>query len=194
MSYQDPNQQGQYPNSQYGGGYNPEQPQQPQPTDPYSGGQQYQQPYGQPQQPYGQPGYQQPYGQPQQPYGAPGGRPGSTLNIDPNLAAGLSYLLGWIGGLVFLLTEKQNRFVRFNAWQSILFTGAMTILGIIVQVAEAILPGFLVLVVSCVWGLLLLAAFVGWIICMVNAFQGKYFKLPVIGDYAERYTNQNILG
>src|SRR5437899_292999 len=117
MSY-DPNQPSQYPNAGQYGGYAP----QPQSTDPYSGqpygqpGQpgQPSQPYGQPgqqygqpgqpgyQQPYGQPGYQQPYGQQQNPYGAPGAS-GSTMGMDQNVAAGLSYIAGWVTGLIFFL-------------------------------------------------------------------------------------------
>ncbi|GLV57969.1 hypothetical protein KDH_48030 [Dictyobacter sp. S3.2.2.5] len=216
MSYQDPNQSGQYPGSGQYGGYNPNQPQQPQPTDPYSG-QQYNQsggypPYeGQGQQPgYGQqPGQQQPgygqqgYGQQQTPYGqqapygqqnpyganAPG-REGSTMNMDPNIASGLSYLIfGWIGGLIFFLMEKKNRLVRFHAMQSIFLTGGWTVLSIVLGIVSRYL-GAAGLAVSCLTSIVGLAVFVAWIVCMVNAFQGKYFKLPVIGDYAEKYANQ----
>ena len=197
MSYQDPNQpQGQQPNSggQYGGGYTP--PQQPQSTDPYSGQQPgYQQPGPGYQQPnYQQPGYQQP-GYQQSPYGqGPAGGTGpSTMNIEPNLAAGLSYLFLWVGGLIFFLLEKRNRFVRFNAMQSILLTGAYTALVIIVNVAFAVLPGLLALGLTCLSSIAGIAFFIFWIICMINAFQGKYYKLPLIGDYAERYANQGII-
>src|SRR5579871_5119158 len=145
VSYPDPNQSG-----QYGAGYNPNQPP-PAPQDPYSGqgqgqyytppsgqqppyGQQQQPPYGQQQQPpYGQqqqPPYgqqqQPPYGQQQPPYG--GASPdGSTMNLAPNIAAMLSYLFGWISGLVIFLLEKQNRTVRFHAMQSILFFGSISV-------------------------------------------------------------------
>jgi uncharacterized membrane protein len=204
---QDPNQPG-----QYGGGYTPPA----QPSDPYSGGMQqpgYGQPqqpgYGQPQQPgYGQPqqpgtGYgqqqygQQPYGQ--QPYGAPGGSASAgalgptSMGMQANVAAGLSYVLGWITGLIFFFVEKQNRFVRFHAMQSIVLFGGLTVLGIVVQVLTVVLSvanlGVLAVLVGLLWWLIGLAAFVVWIILMVNAFQGKYFKLPVVGDYAEKYAN-----
>jgi uncharacterized membrane protein len=214
MSYQgqDPN-QGQYPNSgQYSGGYGGYTPPQPQPTDPYSG-QQYggyeqqqgqqpgyeQQPgygqtgYGQPgygQPGYGQPGYgQAPYGQQgsyQQPYAAPAGPTASGLS--QNVAAGLSYVLGWITGIIFFFVEKQNRFIRFHAMQSILFFGSITVLEIVFRFLT-VLP-VLGIVFLCANGLLGLLAFVGWIVLMVNGFQGKYFKLPVIGDYAEKYAEQ----
>ena len=217
MSYQgqDPNQQGQNPGSGQYGGYNPV----PQPTDPYSG-QQYgqqgqqggysgygqqqgqqgyeQQGYGQQQgyQPpnYGQQGYQAPsYGQPgfgqQQQYGAQGA---TSMGLSQNTAAGLSYVFTWITGLIFFFMEKQNRFVRFHAMQSILFFGGATVLAIVLSVIVGLHLPLVSLLASCVYGLLGLAMFVGWIILMINGFQGKYFKLPIIGDYAERYANQGI--
>ncbi len=218
MSYQgqDPNQQGQYPNQGYGGYQpQPQQPQpQPQPTDPYSGqqyGQQgdYQQPasgYGQPgdpQQPggYGQPGsggyYQQPgsnygqqqYGQPgyQQPFGAPG-LANTSLGLTQNVAAGLSYVFVWVSGLIIFLTEKQNCFVRFHAMQSILFFGGLTVLNILLNILANIpFLGFLSVVG---WSLIGIVWVVGWIVLVINGFQGKYFKLPIVGDYAEKYADQ----
>ena len=191
MSY-DPNQPSQYPNAGQYGGYAP----QPQSTDPYSGqpGQQYGQPgqqqgpYGQPgyQQPYGQPGYQQPYGQQQNPYGAPGAS-GSTMGMDQNVAAGLSYIFGWVTGLIFFLMEKQNRFVRFHAMQSILLSVAYIVLAIFIGIVTFVLPFLWFL-----GNLALLGMIVVSVILLVNAFQGKYFKLPVIGDYAERYANPTV--
>jgi uncharacterized membrane protein len=190
MSY-DPNQPGQYPNPGQYGGYAP----QPQSTDPYSGqqygqpAQQYGQPaqqYGQPAQQYGQPNYQQPYSQQQNPYGGPAAS-GSTMGMDPNIAAGLSYIAGWVTGLIFFLMEKQNRFVRFNAMQSIILSAAYTVFWIFINIASVVLP-FL----AYISGLVSLGMLVTWIILLVNAFQGKYFKLPVIGDYAERYANPPI--
>ena len=167
MSYQqDPNQPGQY------GGYTP--PQQPQPTDPYSGQQ------------YGQPGQQ--YGQSQ--YGAPTASP-TSMGMDQNVEAGLSYVLVWVTGIIFFLMEKQNRFVRFHAMQSILFFGGLSVLYIILNIVGNF--PFLGLLSLCASGLVGLVWFIGWIVLLINGFQGKYFKLPVIGDYAERYANQGTM-
>src|SRR6266568_6169396 len=189
MSYQpppqDPNNPGQY------GGYGGAAPQQnPPPTDPYSGQQYGQQPG------YQQPGYQQPpYGQQQGAYQqstAASASGATSMGMQPNVAAGLSYVLGWITGLVFFLMEKQNRFVRFHAMQSILFFGGLSILGIVLRIIIGIDIPFLSLVALCINGLVGLVAFVGWLVLLINAFQGKYFKLPVIGDYAEKYSNQGM--
>ncbi|GHO74847.1 hypothetical protein KSD_26180 [Ktedonobacter sp. SOSP1-85] len=196
MSYYDPNQQ---QNPQYGSGYPPQQG-----GDPYSGQQgqpnpqQYeQQNYQQPGQGYQQPGpqgYQQPYGQPQPGYGQPGyGQPGvgepMSINMQPNVAAGLAVIFGWISGLVFFLIEKQNRFVRFYAMQSILFSGAIFVINIILSIATGTLPSGVALALGCASSILWIAFFVGWLITLINAFQGKTFKLPVIGDLAEKYVN-----
>ncbi|HET8854198.1 MAG TPA: DUF4870 domain-containing protein [Ktedonobacteraceae bacterium] len=200
MSYQPP----QDPNnpSQYGGygGYTPPQTN---PTDPYSGqpGQPggYQQPgsqqpggYQQPgyQQPgYQQPGYQQPpYGQGQQQYNYQAGATASgptSMGMQPNVAAALSYLTFVAGLIIFFLLEKQNRFVRFNAMQSILFFLPLTILLFIF--------GYIPLIGGILYWLVWLVGFVGWIVLTINAFQGKYFKLPYIGDYAEKYANQGTM-
>jgi uncharacterized membrane protein len=106
------------------------------------------------------------------------------MGMDQNVAAGLSYIAIFVTGLIFFLMEKQNRFVRFHAMQSILFSAAYIVLAIFIGIVTFVLPFFWFL-----GSLLYLAVFVIWIILLVNAFQGKYFKLPVIGDYAERYAN-----
>jgi uncharacterized membrane protein len=199
MSYQppqDPNNPNQY--GSYGGTPPPQQ----NPTDPYSGqqyGQQpgYQQPgYQQPgyQQPgYQQPGYQPPYGQQQYNYQQPGTGGATSMGLQPNVAAGLSYVLGWITGIIFFLMEKQNRFVRFHAMQSILFFGGLTVLNIILNLIGGLDIVLLSGVAQILGGLIGLVGFVGWIILMINGFQGKYFKLPIVGDYAEKYANQGTM-
>ena len=187
---QDPNQPSQY------GGYSP-QPSQPQPTDPYSAPQSgYEQQQQQSGQQYG--GYQQPAGGYQQgPYGTPPSGTQSPLGptsmgMQPNVEAGLSYVFGWITGLIFFLVEKQNRFVRFHAMQSILFFGGITVIDIILNVIGNF--GFLGLFTFLVSSAVGLIGFVGWIVLLINGFQGKYFKLPIIGDYAEKYANQGVGG
>jgi uncharacterized membrane protein len=219
MSYQDPNQQYPN-SGQYSGGYNPVPGGQPQPTDPYSGqpGQQggYT-PYGQPQQPNqyqqpgqggyqqpGQGGYQQPgqggYQQPgQPPYGAQQGMYGNqnpyggpnlgptSMNLDPKLGGALSYIT-WIAGLVFVLAEKQNRFVRFHAIQSLILWLSLTVISLAINIMAHIVP--LLGLLGCLMPFLLLGAIVGAIIAGVKAYHGELYKLPVIGDYAEKYSNQ----
>jgi uncharacterized membrane protein len=63
----------------------------------------------------------------------------SSTGMQPNVAALLSYVLGWITGLIFFLIEKENKFVRFHAAQSLVVFGALTVL----QIALGIFSGIL---------------------------------------------------
>ncbi len=205
---QDPNQPAQPEGYPQQPGYQPgSEPQQ----GAYQGG--YQQPGGYQQQPnYQQSGYQQQPGyQPggyqqqqnyQQQYGAPytattNPNGPTSMGMDANVAAGLSYLFSIVGGLIFYFGEKQNRFVRFHAMQSILFNAFWIVLFIVFFTVQSVLYATVILsplalVLTCLTFLLPFAILVLWIILMVYAFQGKYIKLPVIGDYAEKYAAPTI--
>lgn len=91
-----------------------------------------------------------------------------------NLNAALTYLVGWITGLIFLLTEKENNLIRFHAAQSLIVFGGLTVISFI---------PFLGQLVSLI---LIPVSFILWILLMVKAYQGEYYKLPMIGDYAEQ--------
>lgn len=98
----------------------------------------------------------------------------SSTGIQPNVAAVLAYVMGFITGIIFFVMEKENKFVKFHAMQSI-----MCFVGLFVS---SIFLSFLPLL-----GLLLnLASLVLWILCMVQAYQGRWFRLPVIGDLAAK--------
>jgi len=112
------------------------------------------------------------------------------MGMQPNIEAGLSYVLGWVTGLIFFLMEKQNRFVRFHAMQSILFFGGLTVIQIILNVFSHFpVLGFFASLAGVAVGII---GFVGYIVLLINGFQGKYYKLPIVGDYAEKYANQGI--
>jgi len=98
--------------------------------------------------------------------------------LEPTVAGALSYLLGFITGILFFIVEKDNPFVRFHALQSIIFFGSL----FVVMIFFSIIPilGFLVNF------LLSLCAFAIWLFMMVKAGQGVAFKLPLVGDIAER--------
>lgn len=134
------------------------------------------------------PNYQgwQPYGY-QQPFYTPA--PGdispferTSMGMRARTAGLLCYLFGWIGGLVFLLLEWENRFVRFHALQSILFFGTLSILEWVFSLFPFVFWG-----VSSALGLV---GFIGWIVLMVAAHRGRYYKLPVFGYYAEKLAGQ----
>jgi len=200
---QDPNQPVQPDSYQQQPGY--QQGSEPQPGGYQPGGYQQQpnyQPGGYQQQSgYQQGGYQQPPNY-QQPYGTPftatpNANGPTSMGMDANVAAGLSYLFSIVGGLIFYFGEKQNRFVRFHAMQSILFNAFWIVLFIVLFTVQSLLYATVILiplgiVFTCLTFLLPLALLVVWIVLMVYAFQGKYFKLPVIGDYAEKYAAPTI--
>ena len=102
---------------------------------------------------------------------------GSSTGLDPNLAGLLCYLLGLITGIVFLIIEKENRFVRFHAFQSLAVFGALFVLSLIAGFIPVI--GRLISILLAPVGLIL------WILLMVKAYQGERYKLPVVGDWAE---------
>lgn len=101
----------------------------------------------------------------------------SSLNIDPNVAALLCYLAGWVTGLIFYLLEKDNKFIRFHAMQSIITFGGLNVLLLVVAFIPVI--GILSIIV---WFLMVVL----WIVLMVKAYQGEYFKLPIAGEIAEK--------
>lgn len=106
----------------------------------------------------------------------------SSTGLYENVAAFLCYLFAFVGGVVFLLIERRSRFVLFHALQSvILFAGLM------VFHAAA---GFLPLIGVIVGMLLSLLGLVLWIVLMLAALQGKWLKLPWIGEFAERQLNR----
>lgn len=98
--------------------------------------------------------------------------------LEPSVAGALSYLLGFVTGILFFVVEKDNPFVRFHALQSIIFFGGL----FVVMMFFGLIPvlGFLVNF------LLGLCAFAAWLFLIVKAAQGVAFKLPVVGDIAER--------
>lgn len=123
-----------------------------------------------------------------------GGAQAGTSGLAPNVAAALSYVLGLVTGLIFVLIERENRYVRFHAFQSILYSVAWlilviawNILAVIIGMASPALGLIFGLIGILVWLVLGLGAFVLWIVLIVKAYQGQTFKLPVIGDMAERY-------
>ena len=116
------------------------------------------------------------------------------MGMEPNVEAGLSYVLTWVTGLIFFLMEKQNRFVRFHAMQSILFFGGLTVINIILTVIGSFgVPGVGIITALVSWAVGIVGL-VGYIVLLINGFQGKYFKLPIVGDYAEKYANQGVGG
>ena len=101
----------------------------------------------------------------------------TSTGLDANVAAALSYLVGFVTGLIFLLVEKENKFVRFHAMQStILFVGI-----VLVNILLNLVPFLGALVAVAV--VIPLSAIL-WLLLMFKAYQGEEFKLPLVGQMA----------
>lgn len=141
-----------------------------------------------------------PYEPPSAPPGdAPGGK--TSVGMDANLASMLCYLtmiccgLGIIISLVFFIIEKTNRLLRFHAMQALLFGGVWIVVGVAFRILSSLLSigdlGLLIL-----WGLFLVRILVALflvvflILAALKAYQGQYYKLPIIGDIAWNIVNK----
>ena len=113
----------------------------------------------------------------------------SSTGLASNVAGALCYLLGLITGVVFLLIEKNDKFVRFHAAQSI----AVSLVMIAASIALSILSSVLAFIPVLGWLLALLLAlvigvgsFVLWLLLMWKAFQGQEWEAPIAGQLARK--------
>jgi uncharacterized membrane protein len=137
------------------------------------------------------------------PSGAPGGK--TSLGLASNVGAMLCYIanflccLGVILSIVFLVTEKENRFVKFHALQALFLVAAQIVIGIIVSILGMFLnmalgmadlgfiAFFVILGLRCI---LILIFVIIWILAGVKAYGGQWYKLPFIGDLAWNIINK----
>lgn len=113
----------------------------------------------------------------------------TSTGLAPNVAGALAYLLGPITGILFLVLEKENRFVRFHAMQSTIFG----VVWIAISIALSILGSLLALVPVLGWivGFLLTMAFglaglILWLMLMFRAYQGQEWEAPIAGPLARK--------
>jgi uncharacterized membrane protein len=109
----------------------------------------------------------------------------AASGLADNVAGMLAYVT-FIPAIVFLVTPpyNQSRFVRFHSFQSIFFCVAIAAIQIALSIMTVV--PFLIFITAPLHVLVALAALVGWIILLLKANQGQMFKLPVIGDLAEK--------
>lgn len=127
----------------------------------------------------------------------------TSMNLEENIAGVLCYLVIWITGIIFFLVEKKNKTVRFHAMQSILTFLPLSIVALIlgfvgapsvsygrsyygIPVATTYNPGIPALVYIS-WAIYVVI-FILWLILIIKAYQGEKFKLPIIGDIAEKHS------
>jgi len=145
-----------------------------------------------------------PYQEPAPASGAPGGKT-SFMGLDSNVGAMLCYIanflccLGLVLAIVFLFTEKENRFVKFHAVQSLFLVGLQIAAGIVIGILGAILALVLNMIHMELVGWILVLGFrfvifaifiILWIIGGIKAYGGQWYKLPIIGELAWKSINK----
>jgi uncharacterized membrane protein len=106
--------------------------------------------------------------------------------IEENVAGMLAYFT-IIPAIIFLLIEpyNRNRFVRFHSFQCLFTAAALIVLHVCLSFLSYALP----LIMFPIWGLLGLAELALWVLLVVKAYQHQMFKLPIVGDLAEKQAN-----
>ena len=124
----------------------------------------------------------------------------SSTGMQPNTAGLLCYLGWWITGIIFVVIEKKSRFVKFHAWQSIMALGIMNAVLIIISIiSAAAAPSFWNPTASlgfwrfthALFIIVLILTIALWIVLMVMAVTGKMWKIPWIGNWAERQASKS---
>lgn len=105
----------------------------------------------------------------------------SSMGMDENVAGLLCYAFQWLTGLIFFLTEKDSKFVKFHALQSLVSFGALTVAAIVFR--------FFPFIGGLLGTLTNLAQFVLWIFMMIKSYQGEWFEIPVVADIVKKQLN-----
>lgn len=124
-----------------------------------------------------------------QPTGTPPAGGVKPSGLAPNIASLLCYLCMPITGIVFLVIEKENKDVKFHAWQATIFGVAYIVLLIVLQILTAIMgaiAGFLGALFGILIPVVAVGVFVLWIICLIKAYQGERWKIPFLGEFAAK--------
>jgi uncharacterized membrane protein len=119
----------------------------------------------------------------------------SSTGLSANVAGLLCYVGGWITGIIFVVWEKKSTFVKFHAWQSIMVFGVLTIAqivfsGILATIGVATFSPGLVIFAGVLGTIIWILMVVLWIILMIQAGTGKMWKVPGVGDWAEKQANK----
>jgi uncharacterized membrane protein len=120
------------------------------------------------------------------------GQTSTATALQPNIARLLCYILGFVTGIFFLVAEPYRRdaFVRFHAYQSIFLSVGGIVLRLALGMLLSFTPWTLWSLISTISSLVSLAVFLVFLLLMYKAYGNERFKLPVIGDLAERQAGQ----
>ncbi|APV44318.1 putative membrane protein [Dehalogenimonas formicexedens] len=113
----------------------------------------------------------------------------TSTGLQENIAGLLCYAGAWVTGVIFLILEPDNRFVRFHAIQSVVTFGGLSIIGAMFNTVRG--GWFFSAVATSINVALSVLFFVLWIVLMIKAYQGSLFRLPVAGDIAEQFSRKS---
>lgn len=102
----------------------------------------------------------------------------TSTGLQENVAGLLCYILAWITGIIFLIIEKDNKFVRFHAIQSIIVFGALSIIGWVFN--------WIPVIGNFIAGAVGLISFILWIVLMYKAYKGERYKVVIAGEIADK--------
>ncbi|MFC6013322.1 DUF4870 domain-containing protein [Nocardia lasii] len=120
----------------------------------------------------------------------PPNHPQST-GLDKKTSAILSYVLGWVTGIIFLFVGKNDPDVKFHAAQSVVFFGAVSVLNVVLSIVGSLL-GFVGIIFSLAGLALAVFAIVVWVMAMLqaNSNGGARADLPIVGKFVAPYADQ----
>jgi len=117
----------------------------------------------------------------------------TSTGLTPNVGAGLACVFGIIGGIVFLLIEKKNQFIRFWSMQMVVVSVAFFVLSIALSILNALFGALPMIggVFNFLFFLIFLVFYLGcfglWLAMLIQAFSGKEWRMPYVAPYADRF-------
>jgi uncharacterized membrane protein len=118
-----------------------------------------------------------------------------SSGLDPKIAAGVAAIFPLIGGIIFLLIEKKNAYVRFYAMQSVVFAVACILFNIAVTILMVIFGGIPLIgkLMGLLFWLASLGIFVIYVIAIIKAFSGVEWEIPYLGKIARKYLKSSAI-
>src|SRR2546421_4146054 len=116
----------------------------------------------------------------------------TSTGLSARTEAILGYLFWWLGGLVFFVIERKNRFVRFHAAQSLIFFGGVSVLLEALHLISIIpLLGILLSIpLSFASTIITVVAIITWLFIMFQMYRGRNFRIPIVSEYADRLVDR----
>ena len=113
----------------------------------------------------------------------------TPFGLEPNIAAGLAYLFGWVGGLVMLIGGGTNKFVKWSAAQSItlaiVIIAAYVLDAILISIFSMVHLWVLAPILGLIYFVIGIAYLVCWLWTTISGFQGKEVRLPIVAGITE---------